>query len=47
MVIFNVLPRLTRYPPPRDLHLEKLSNSRILTVLAGSKIPLNMTLTNM
>jgi hypothetical protein len=41
-----VLPCLTRYPPPHDLHYEKVSNTRILAVPANFKIPLKLT-TNM
>jgi hypothetical protein len=36
--IFNGLPWLTRYPPLRDLHFEKLSNLRILNVPTFQKI---------
>jgi len=43
---FNVLPQLSRCPPLLDLHLEKVSIPRILTVLANFKTPLNLTPTN-
>jgi hypothetical protein len=43
---FKVLPVLTRYPPSLDLHIEKVSNPRILTVPANFKTPLNLSLTN-
>jgi len=43
---FNVPPYLTQYPPSLDLHIEKVSNPRILTVPANFKTPLSLTLPN-
>jgi hypothetical protein len=40
--IFNGLPWLTRYPPLRDLHFEKVSNLRILNVSTVQKIILDL-----